>query len=155
VTSILPVDTFADIVKYAPLVSIDFIVRNGVGDVLLGRRLNRPAQGYWFVPGGRILKGERLEDAFLRLTKVELGTEQSLSGASFLGIFEHFYDDNFLNENFSTHYVVIGYSLVFPVGSKNSFPREQHTDYKWFSTDEIIQSDSVHKYTKLYFSKGI
>ncbi|KDS03655.1 glycosyl transferase in colanic acid biosynthesis [Salmonella enterica subsp. enterica serovar Heidelberg str. RI-11-014316] len=39
-------------VRATPLISLDFIVENGQGEILLGQRLNRPAQGYWFVAGG-------------------------------------------------------------------------------------------------------
>lgn len=57
---------FLEIVRLTPLVSIDLIVLDQAGDVLLGRRVNRPAQGMWFVPGGRIRKDETLADAFKR-----------------------------------------------------------------------------------------
>ncbi len=47
---------FLKVIDAAPLVTIDLIIRNPKSDVLLGKRLNRPAQGFWFVPGGRIRK---------------------------------------------------------------------------------------------------
>ena len=68
----LPVDTFKTIIASTPLISIDLIIRNKNGDVLLGKRINRPAQGFWFVPGGRVLKDESFALAFKRLIKVEL-----------------------------------------------------------------------------------
>ncbi|EAZ9414948.1 GDP-mannose mannosyl hydrolase, partial [Salmonella enterica subsp. enterica serovar Typhimurium] len=42
-------EDFAAVVRATPLISLDFIVENGQGEILLGQRLNRPAQGYWFV----------------------------------------------------------------------------------------------------------
>ena len=51
--------TFQTIIGATPLVSIDLIVKNAKGEVLLGYRTNRPAQGYWFVPGGRVQKKSR------------------------------------------------------------------------------------------------
>ena len=47
-------EDFATVVRSTPLVSLDFIVENSRGEFLLGKRTNRPAQGYWFVPGGRV-----------------------------------------------------------------------------------------------------
>ena len=44
-------EDFATVVRSTPLVSLDFIVENSRGEFLLGKRTNRPAQGYWFVPG--------------------------------------------------------------------------------------------------------
>ena len=52
---------FTTIIKSTPLVSIDLIVRNIEDNVLLGKRTNRPAQGCWFVPGGRVLKDEHFD----------------------------------------------------------------------------------------------
>ena len=69
----LSLEIFKTVVASTPLVSIDLIIRNSQEQVLLGLRNNRPTQGYWFVPGGRIQKDERLENAFRRLVSVELG----------------------------------------------------------------------------------
>ncbi|MGM2776575.1 NUDIX domain-containing protein, partial [Bacillus cereus group sp. Bce015] len=87
----------------------DLIIRNSCNQVLLGLRTNRPAQGFWFVPGGRIGKDETFEQAFLRLTQLELGYPIPLNEASFLGPYQHLYSDNFSGTDFSTHYVVLGY----------------------------------------------
>ena len=66
-------EDFATVVRATPLISIDLIVENERGEFLLGQRTNRPAQGYWFVPGGRVQKDETLAQAFERLTLAELG----------------------------------------------------------------------------------
>lgn len=147
-------DTFRQIVAGTPLISIDLIVRNEHGQVLLGQRLNRPAQGYWFVPGGRVRKDERLADAFYRLTQEELGLALPLSDACFLGPFEHFYNDNFSGSDFSTHYVVLGYAVTLQSDVLSQLPEVQHGAYRWFDTDELMQSDVVHVHTKLYFCTG-
>jgi colanic acid biosynthesis protein WcaH len=44
-------------------VSVDLVLVRDGREVLLGLRTNRPAQGSWFVPGGRILKNEKRADA--------------------------------------------------------------------------------------------
>ncbi|MBL0500222.1 GDP-mannose mannosyl hydrolase [Aeromonas caviae] len=141
---------FQQIVAATPLISLDLLVRNDQGQVLLGRRLNRPAQGFWFVPGGRVRKDERLDDAFLRLTQEELGLVTSRNSARLLGPYEHFYTDNFSGEDFSTHYVVLGYELAWQ-GQQDALPVSQHDQYRWFSGDELLQDPCVHQYTKDYF----
>lgn len=88
-------EDFSTVVRSTPLISIDLIVENAHGEFLLGKRLNRPAQGYWFVPGGRVQKDEPLHAAFERLTEAELGLRLLLSAAQFYGVWQHFYDDNF------------------------------------------------------------
>ena len=66
---LLSPDDFHSVVRLAPLVSIDFIIRNARGEVLLGLRNNEPAKGFYCVPGGIILKQERLHEAFARILK--------------------------------------------------------------------------------------
>ena len=85
----LPRETFDLVVRHAPLVSFDLLVRDAQRRLLVGRRLNRPAQATWFVPGGRIKKDERLAVAFRCITRAELGTEIELAAARFVGYFEH------------------------------------------------------------------
>ena len=143
-------ESFRQIVASTPLISIDLIVRNEVGQVLLGQRLNRPAQGYWFVPGGRVRKDERLAAAFERLTEDELGIRLSIATADFLGPFEHLYPDNFSGSDFSTHYVVLGYELITST-TLDTLPKEQHSHYQWFTVPELLASEQVHPHTKLYF----
>lgn len=144
-------EMFRQIVAGTPLISIDLIVRNEQGQVLLGQRLNRPAQGYWFVPGGRVRKDERLAEAFSRLTQEELGVQLMLSDGRFLGPFEHFYDDNFSGGDFSTHYVVLGYEVTVNRDALSQLPVEQHGAYRWFDVASLLQSEVVHSHTKLYF----
>ncbi|MEZ8990151.1 GDP-mannose mannosyl hydrolase [Vibrio breoganii] len=145
----LELETFKTVVASTPLVSIDLIVKNKHGEVLLGERINRPAKAYWFVPGGRILKDESFENAFSRLTSIELGKEYKLQDAKFLGPYQHFYSDNFSGSGFSTHYVVLGYELVIDIDI-NELPDEQHEAYQWWSVKELLNSDRVHQNTKDY-----
>lgn len=144
-------EVFKTVVASTPLVSIDLIIRNSRNQVLLGLRTNRPAQGFWFVPGGRIGKDETFEQAFLRLTEVELGITIPLSDASFLGPYQHFYSDNFSGADFSTHYVVLGYQLMLDL-ELQTLPVEQHQNYQWWDEQELLNSEQVHRNTKAYFS---
>ncbi|MES3812054.1 GDP-mannose mannosyl hydrolase, partial [Escherichia coli] len=99
-------NAFKNIIRNTPLISIDLIIQNEKDEYLVGKRNNRPARGFWFVPGGRILKDESLDNGFARLTQNEIGIKMIRNESTFLGIFQHFYDDNFFNNEFSTHYIV-------------------------------------------------
>jgi colanic acid biosynthesis protein WcaH len=142
---------FKTIVKSTPLVSIDLIVRDSQRNVLLGKRTNRPAQSFWFVPGGRVLKDEQIESAFKRLIKEELGIYNIES--TFKGIYQHFYDDNFSEDDFSTHYLVLAYEITFK-GDLDSLPHEQHSKYQWFVEKELVENEQVHKHSKWYFQEN-
>lgn len=143
--------TFTTVIDSTPLVSIDLVVVDNEGHALLGERLNRPAQDYWFVPGGRITKNESLADAFKRLTLNELGEAFSIADAELLGPYDHFYDDYVFGEEVNTHYVAIAYVLKL-TQPLSKLPMDiQHGDYRWFSKAELLNSESVHKHSRWYF----
>lgn len=148
--SFLSSDDFRVVVDSTPLISIDLVVKSPDGRVLLGKRLNKPAKAFWFVPGGRVFKNERLADAFSRLTKAELGVEVAIQNARYLGLYEHFYNDSALSDTVSTHYVVNAF-VVELSESVRTLPVEQHSDYQWLSEGELLSADDVHNHSKWYF----
>lgn len=145
-------DDFAHVVRHTPLISIDLIVRDESERVLVGLRRNRPAQGFWFVPGGRIFKDERIDDAFLRVSQAELGLAIPRSEASQLGVYEHLYDDNALEiPDMSTHYLVVAYQLHVDAASL-VLPDGQHEQFRWMDVNQIRADGAVHPNTKAYFA---
>jgi colanic acid biosynthesis protein WcaH len=135
--------TFKTIIDSAPLISIDILLKKD-GKVLLGKRVNKPAQGYFFSTGGRINKNETIDNAMARVALNELNIELKFI-PKFIGVFEHFYDDS-IYENVSTHYVNLAYE--YEMEEDLDLPVEQHSEYKWFTIDELLESKQVHKYTK-------
>ena len=144
-------ELFSSIIANTPLISIDLIIKDSQGKVLLGKRINKPACGSWFVPGGRVFKDESLEDAFTRTCKDEIGKVFSINDATFKGIYQHFYDDNVFNDEFSTHYIVLGFELI--IKEDLSLDTIQHEKYKWFTQEELLVSKDVYSYVKDYFRK--
>ena len=133
------------------LVSFD----NRNAHLLLGRRTNRPAQGYWFAPGGRICKDEGLDAAFRRVSEAELGRSFERSGARLLDVYEHFYADSVFGDGEQhpgTHYVVLGYLLDIEEGDSLCPPADQHDGYRWWSLDDMRASALVHPNTRAYLA---
>lgn len=143
--------TFKMVVTATPLISIDLLVQNEQGEFLLGLRNNRPAQGYWFVPGGRILKNETLDTAFRRLTREELGTELERGQASFKGLYEHVYDDSVFGPSPATHYIVLAHYLQVAQETIRISP-EQHCQSQWV-TPEAMNTLNIHRFTWDYFEE--
>ncbi|WP_108947106.1 GDP-mannose mannosyl hydrolase [Shewanella halifaxensis] len=141
--------TFTKVIDSTPLVSIDLVVENSKGEILLGLRNNRPAQGFWFVPGGRIRKNETMDNAFKRLCHEELGLDKTRQQAEWLGAFEHFYDDCVFGDTISTHYVVLAYKIIVDAPMQ-SLPISQHNQYKWLSVDKVLSDSKVHLHSKWY-----
>jgi colanic acid biosynthesis protein WcaH len=56
-----------------PQLNVDVAVFDAEGKILLGLRSNEPNKGKWDMPGGRVIKGERLADAAKRVIEKETG----------------------------------------------------------------------------------
>ncbi|AXS80119.1 GDP-mannose mannosyl hydrolase [Dechloromonas sp. HYN0024] len=150
---------FLSVIDRTPLVAVDLIIVRDLKEVLLGLRKNRPAQGYWFVPGGRIFKNEKINDALIRVADSELGLGDALRRGEFnlrpMGSFEHFYPDCFAgNDAISTHYVVLGHRLDVPRGFDLLGIDEQHAEFRWWPVDEARDAAGVHRFTKDYLGSA-
>jgi colanic acid biosynthesis protein WcaH len=149
----LAVEDFSRVIRCAPLVSIDLIVEDTFGRYLLGWRNNPPAKGCWFVPGGRIYKDEAISSAFSRISQSELGNSFVIEQGSFLGVYEHFYEDNAFSEaGYGTHYIALGFVLKEDL--LDMLPEEQHNKYRWMTSEAILSDSGVHAYAKNYFLPG-
>ena len=134
----LPSDIWAGIVRHAPLISIDLIVRDAQQRILLGLRANKPAQGWWFVPGGVIRKGETLDAAFARISETELGIKLARAQARFI---------------FGTHYVVLPH--LVQIEDKTMLRGDlQHTALRWVDVEALLRDSQVHQNVKAYFIDG-
>jgi colanic acid biosynthesis protein WcaH len=141
--------TFKTVIDSTPLISIDLLVKKD-NKILLGRRINKPAQGYLFSIGGRVYKNETINDAMARIAKNEINIELKLT-PKFVGVFEHFYD-NGIYKDVSTHYINLAYE-VNVYNEMLNLPTEQHSEYQWLSINELLNSRQVHEYVKDYFRK--
>ncbi|WP_273070558.1 GDP-mannose mannosyl hydrolase [Alteromonas australica] len=148
--SFLSQEVFTTVIDSTPLISIDLVVENEHGELLFGLRNNRPAKGFWFVPGGRILKNETLDAAFERLTKNELGVCFNRSNARLLGAWEHFYEDSVFGESPSTHYIALAYHLIVTKNHLHLPFGEQHSSYLWKEKRLASSDESIHQYSKNY-----
>ena len=142
-------ELFKTVVEHAPLVSIDIIAMHD-DKVLLGKRINKPALGYFFTTGGIVRKNETLQNAMHRIIEAELGIT-TYDVPKFIGVFEHFYEDGVF-DNVSTHYVNVAYMLELEQ-PLHDLPKAQHSEYRWFDTETLLLSSQVHAYVKDYFKK--
>ena len=137
---------FKTVINSTPLISIDLLVKKD-NKILLGKRINKPAQGYLFSIGGRVYKNETIDSAMMRIAKNELNIELKLT-PRFIGVFEHFYDDS-IYHGLSTHYINLAYEIE--IQETLNRPTEQHNEYQWLTIDELLKSKNVHNYVKDYF----
>lgn len=144
-------DDLRQVVRLAPLVAIDLVIRNARGEALLGLRTNEPAKAWYFVPGGMILKNEPLRAAFARILKAETNLAGAIEDARLMGVYEHFYANNRFGEaGYGTHYVVVGYALDIADAAAIESD-DQHSELRWWSEADLLASPLVHDNAKAYF----
>lgn len=152
---LIPKNRYYQIIKDTQLISVDLIIKchiKGVCRYLFGRRINKPAQNFLFVPGSRICKNETIVQGLHRVVKDELGLESPFLYKN-LGVFEHIYNDNFVDDSFGTHYVVFTYEIEIdsPDQIISTQFYQQHQEIVWLTTNEILTRSDVHEYCKYYF----
>lgn len=149
----IPTEDYHKVVKLTQLVCVDLLIKCD-NKYLLGKRTNNPAKGLFFVPGGKIYNNETIPMGLKRVAKNELGLQVSDDDVKCLGLYEHFYDNNFMNNTIGTHCVVIAYEIsIDNIDDIDlSLFASQHDDMKWLSKKEIFYASEVHKYVKEYFT---
>ena len=73
-TGKIPLSLYELITDSIPIASVEAIISKD-NSLLFLRRQNSPAKGEWWFAGGRIRKGETLEEALYREVKEETGLE--------------------------------------------------------------------------------
>ncbi len=148
----LPKEDFKNLIKNGILLSLDLIIRREDGKILVGKRINQPAKGFWFVPGGRVLKNEGFQDALHRICESEVGPLKEGYYYRKIGMYNHIYEDNFFGDpDFNTHYIAIGIELFeSDIDLKDSM-KNQHDELEYLSENEIMHNKEVHENTKYYF----
>jgi len=73
-SSFIPQELYNQIISHVPIACVDIAIISD-GAVLLVMRKDAPAKGQWWLPGGRVLKGEMMRDAALRKAREEVGAE--------------------------------------------------------------------------------
>lgn len=153
----LPAADFAAACAALPLVSVDLYVTLPVASqpcLLLGLRNNRPAQGWWFTPGGRVRKGETVPHALARVALEELGCAlEHAQAPRLLGVWDHIYPDSAFNPNAGTHYVNLAYTLALPCLDEaplpaSTTPGAQHSQWRWQPLHEVVAAPDVHPYVR-------
>lgn len=103
----LALKEYAEVVLKMPILCVDGIIRNEKGHYLLIKRKNEPLKGQWWVPGGRVYKGEKLEDGFRRKIREELGIEVRITGI------EGYFEDEYAIRTFGREDQLHTVSIVF------------------------------------------
>jgi len=83
---------FKQIYSLVPRLCVEVLILTQDG-ILLTKRTIAPAKGQWHIPGGTVLKGEKLENAVKRVAKSELGLNVKV--VKFLGVIQYSFRNYF------------------------------------------------------------
>ncbi len=130
--SFIPEEEYARIMEVLPVLCVDVVVQNSRNEYLLIRRANEPLKDQWWVIGGRVLKGETLEQAAIRKVREEVGLKVDFVEP--IG----YYEDTFETNPFGLPTPLHSVSAVFSAsGDDHQQVRldDQSTDWKY--SDEL------------------
>lgn len=136
----IPEELYKKILENMPVFCVDVII---VKDkkVLLVKRRDEPCKGQWWVPGGRVYKNEKTEDAAIRKAKEETGLDVEIVRR--VGFYEIMIKEAAFGVRTGTHNPVVVY-LLKPKSNQEIHVDETSSNYKWI---DHIEED-LHDYLK-------
>lgn len=138
-------EMFRRFLAVLPIATVNILIIRG-NEVLLVKRLNEPAKGFWFTPGGIILKGEGVEACALRVCREETGLTVELN--KLIGVYDEYWSEGYFTENIQ---IITACYLASPL-SGNVERDWQSSDIQWFSIDEFPEKvgETVKEMAKQY-----
>lgn len=138
-STFIPQELYNQILTNVPIACVDIALVSH-GRVLLLKRMDAPAKGQWWVPGGRVLKGEMMVDTAKRKALDEVGIKVHVG--PIVHTAETIFDDGPCD--IAVHSINSCF-FVYPADSSFSPSLDNHHEAcKWVNT---IDSD-LHPYVK-------
>ena len=123
--------------QHMPIPCVDLLPTHR-GALLLLKRTNPPARGTWFAPGGRVLLGEKLEDAARRVLHEETGLNPK--SMQKIDVMCHFWP--------GYHTVTTYYRAE--VDGRDVILNQEHSEYKWINQP----TKDLHPYLQEMITKS-
>ena len=140
----VPEETFGTCLDALPQVCVEVLLERD-GRLLVARRTNEPACGEWFWPGGRLYKGEEIDDAARRIGREELGLDVDV--VERVGVYSHFWDTSSVAGADSRHTVNVAYRVRQRDPDAAVELDDQHDDCRFVAIDD----PDLHDYCYQYF----
>lgn len=125
----LPEETFREVEKLVPLASLNLVIMDEEERILVMKRTYEPAKGLYWYPGGRIKRGQSLEEALKNQIREETGLGWTqVKVVKVLSV-----DSNI----FKTRQTInINFLIKKKKGSEVKL-NPQHSDFKWLKPEEF------------------
>ena len=133
---------YKKILDSMPICCVDLVI-NHKGKVLINLRNNEPDKGTWSIPGGRVYKGEKLEDAAIRKAYEETGLKVRIE--KMIGVYETMFNKGpFKDLRNGVHTINICF-LAKPINENIVIKLDKtSSNYKWVDKME----EDINPYAK-------
>jgi colanic acid biosynthesis protein WcaH len=85
-------DLYKQMLLNLPILCVDLIIQNSKGEYLLVKRDNEPVKGFWWIPGGRVIKNDDVYASAQKKCIQEIGVD--IEDWRVVGIYDDQYDTN-------------------------------------------------------------
>ena len=136
----IPPSEYENIMEKMPVCCVDIVIKK-LDRFLLVLRENEPLKGEWWIPGGRIHKNEKSEDAARRKVKEECNINIKIEKK--IGFYDVFSDKGiFDNLKTGVHTVSVVF-LASVDGEEGIALDKQSSKFRWMTKEEM--SDNIGK----------
>jgi colanic acid biosynthesis protein WcaH len=135
----IPENLYNEILRSIPIPCVDIVIVSN-GCALLIKRKEPPAKGQWWIPGGRVLKGETLKEAARRKAVEEVGVDCHVG--PIIETSETIFPDG--PSDIPIHSVNSCF-LLYPIEDSSKIRvslDEHHDDWKWIN----VIPEGLHPY---------
>ena len=124
----IPADDYTRIINVLPILCVDVVIQNPRDEYLLVKRASEPLKDQWWVVGGRVHKGETMEQAAIRKVKEEVSLD--IKNLRLIGYYEEIFRENSFNLKSGLHTISIVFSTVVDESQQVKLDY-QSTDWKY------------------------
>lgn len=118
----LSYEDFLKSLELCPRLVVELLLESEDKEIYLIKREKIPFENHWHLPGGFLLKGEKIKKCALRIFKEEIGMKVDESLGDFIGLFETLDGDP---RGHILHYVIKYQRLELPISNNKHFFRDQ------------------------------
>lgn len=139
-------DLYNQILTNIPVACVDAVIIED-GAALLVKRKDKPVQGEWWVPGGRIVKNEMMRDTVYRKTIEEVGLMCSVGPIIYTA--ETIFPDG--PNDIPVHTINTVFLLHVHHSSRTAIKLDSHhSDFRWVKKID----ENLHPYIKECFKRA-
>jgi len=135
---------YKEIMEYSIIPTVDVLFVGDKRKILLWLRGNKPLKWVYYFPGGRIEKGETIQQAVIRKMEEELWYVVDVNRLILLNIYDDFFCES-IYEWVTLQNITITYVYLLEDNEINSIkPNDsQHDEFMFFEIDDNSLHDKV------------